>query len=68
LGAQILATRTRDLLRFRRGELPAGGAFTGKSIAVGIDGGRVRVRTVVQTIRVGGKGKRKKFRVEWREP
>ena len=68
LGAQILATRTRDLLRFRRGELPAGSEFTGKSIAVGIDGGRVRVRTVVETIRVSGKRKRKKFRVAWREP
>jgi hypothetical protein len=68
LGAQMLATRTRDLLRFRRGELPAGGAFQDKSVAVGIDGGRVRVRTVVETTRVGGKRKRKKFRVEWREP
>src|SRR3954470_24282261 len=68
LGAQILATRTRDLLRFRRGELPAGSEFTGQSVAVGIDGGRVRVRTVVGAIRVGGKRKRKKFRVEWREP
>src|SRR3954467_1178661 len=68
LGAQMLATRTRDLLRFRRGELPAGSEFTGKSIAVGIDGGRVRVRTVVETIRVRGKRKRKKFKVEWREP
>src|SRR4051812_35921097 len=68
LGAQVLATRTRDLLRFRRGELPAGSEFTGKSIAVGIDGGRVRVRTVVETIRVRGKRKRKKFRIEWREP
>jgi hypothetical protein len=68
LGAQILATRTRDLMRFRRGELPAGSAFTGKRVAVGIDGGRVRVRTVVDTIRVNGKRKRKKFRIEWREP
>src|SRR3954466_7271195 len=68
LGAQILATRTRDLMRFRRGELTTGREFTGKSVAVGIDGGRVRVRTVVETMRVGGKRKRKKFRVEWREP
>jgi hypothetical protein len=68
LGAQILATRTRDLMRFRRGELPAGSEFKDKSVAVGIDGGRVRVRTVVETRRVGGKRKRKKFRVEWREP
>jgi len=68
LGAQMMATRTRDLTRFRRGELPAGSEFAGKSIAVGIDGGRVRVRTVVETVRVSGKRKRKKFRVEWREP
>ena len=68
LGAQMLATRTRDLLRFRRGELPAGTEFAGKSVAVGIDGGRVRVRTVVETVRVSGQKKRKKFRIEWREP
>lgn len=68
LGAQMLATRTRDLMRFRRGELPAGSEFTDKSIAVGIDGGRVRVRTVVKPVRVSGKRKRKKFQVEWREP
>src|SRR3954449_9202448 len=68
LGAQILATRTRDLMRFRRGEAPAGGAFKEKDVAVGIDGGRLRVRTVVEAVRVGGGRKRKKFRVEWREP
>ncbi len=68
LGAQILATRTRDLMRFRAGELPAGNEFAGKSIAAEIDGGRVRVRTVVKKSRVSGKTKRKKFRVEWREP
>ena len=68
LGAQMLATRTRDLMRFRRGELPAGSEFKGKSVAVGIDGGRVRVRTVVETIHVSGKRKRKKFQTEWREP
>ena len=68
LGAQMLATRTRDLLRSRRGELPAGSEFAGKSIGVGIDGGRVRVRTVVETVKVSGKRKRKKFRIEWREP
>ena len=68
LGAQMLATRTRDLMRFRAGELPAGNEFAGKSVAAEIDGGRVRVRTVVKKIRVSGKTKRKKFRVEWREP
>ena len=68
LGAQMLTTRTRDLMRFRLGELAAGNEYADKSVAVGIDGGRVRVRTVVKTIRVSGKRKRKKFRVEWREP
>ena len=68
LGAQMLATRTRDLMRFRAGELPAGNEFAGKSVAAEIDGGRVRVRTIVKKIRVSGKTKRKKFRVEWREP
>ena len=68
LGEQMLATRTRDLLRFRAGELPAGNELAGKNVAVGIDGGRVRVRTVVEKIRVNGKKKRRKFRIEWREP
>jgi hypothetical protein len=68
LGAQMLATRTRDLMRFRSGGLPAGNEFTGKSVAAEIDGGRVRVRTIVKKSRVSGKTKRKKFRVEWREP
>jgi hypothetical protein len=56
LGAQMLATRTRDLMRFRAGELPAGTEFAGKRVAVEIDGGRVRVRTVIEAIRVGAKG------------
>jgi hypothetical protein len=68
LGAQMLASRTRDLMRFRRGELPAGDEFKDKRVGVGIDGGRVRVRTVIQKVRVSGRTKRKKFRVEWREP
>jgi hypothetical protein len=68
LGAQMLSNRTRELMQFRRGELPAGNEYAGKRVAVGIDGGRVRIRTVVETIRVSGRRKRKKFRVEWREP
>src|SRR5512135_2305778 len=68
LGAQMLATRTRDLLRFRAGELPAGSEFAGQRVVVALDGGRVRIRTVVEMVRVSGKRKRKKFRVEWREP
>jgi hypothetical protein len=68
LGAQMLAGRTRDLLRFRRGELPAGEEFRGKRVAAALDGGRVRVRTVIKKVRVGGKIKRRPFKVEWREP
>ena len=68
LGEQMLATRTRDLLRFRAGDLPAGDEFAGERVAVGIDGGRVRVRTVIEKIRVRGGKKRRKFRIEWREP
>jgi len=68
LGEQMLATRTRDLLRFRAGDLPAGDEFAGKRVSVGIDGGRIRVRTVIEKILVGGKKKRRKFRIEWREP
>ena len=68
LGAQILASRTRDLMRFRRGELPAGNESAGQNVAVGIDGGRVRVRTVVKPIGVSGQRKRKKFWIDWREP
>jgi hypothetical protein len=68
LGTQMLATRTRDLLRFRQGELPAGTEWADKRVAVQIDGGRVRVRTIVKRSRVGGRRKRRKFRVEWREP
>jgi hypothetical protein len=68
LGAQMLAARTRDLLRFRAGGLPAGTEFAGKRLAVQIDGGRVRVRTIVKKSRVGGKRKRRQFRIAWREP
>jgi hypothetical protein len=64
----MLATRTRDLLRFRQGGLPAGTEFAGQRVAVQIDGGRVRVRTVVKKSRVGGKRKRRRFRIAWREP
>lgn len=68
LGSQMLATRTRDLMRFRAGTLPAGTELTGKRAGVQIDGGRARIRTVIETVRVGGKRKRRKVRIEWREP
>ena len=54
LGTQMLATRTRDLPRFRRGGLPAGTEFADRRVAIQIDGGRVRVRTIVKKLRGGG--------------
>jgi hypothetical protein len=68
LGAQMLAGRTRDLMLFRCGDLPPGDEFKDKRVAVAIDGGRVRVRTVIKKVRVGGRTRRKPFKVEWREP
>jgi len=68
LGEQMLVTRTRNLLRFRAGNLPAGDEFAGKRISLRIDGGRVRVQTVIEKILVGGKKKRREFRIEWCEP
>lgn len=68
LGRQMLARRTHELLLFREGELEAGGEFAGKRIAVQIDGGRVRIRKVVKKSRVGKTRKRRKYKVEWREP
>jgi hypothetical protein len=37
-------------------------------VAVQRDGGRVRVRTIVKGSRGGGQRKRRKVRIEWREP
>ena len=48
LGAQVLATRTRDLLRWRAGALPPGQELAGKRVAAMIDGGRVRLRRVTR--------------------
>src|SRR5436190_455331 len=70
LGAQVLTTRTRDLERWRAGELPAGQELAGKRVGAMVDGGRVRLRTVTRKQR--GKGKKKKqrrrYKAEWREP
>jgi hypothetical protein len=70
LGAEILTTRTRDLQRYRAGDLPAGRELAGKRVGVAIDGGRTRIRTVIRKQKGQGKGKkqRRKFKVEWREP
>lgn len=66
LGAQLLATRTRDVLAWREGCVPPGNELRGKRVAVEIDGGRVRTRRPVWSR--GRPGKRRKFRTDWREP
>src|SRR5512142_1389561 len=68
LGAEVLTTRTRDLQRFRDGLLPAGQLLTGRHVVARVDGGRVRIRTQVQTKKRKGVKYRRKIRVEWREP
>jgi hypothetical protein len=70
VGAELLTTRTRDLQRYRAGELPAGRELAGKRVGAAVDGGRTRIRTVIRKQKGRGKGKkqRRKFRVEWREP
>jgi hypothetical protein len=70
LGAELLTTRTRDLQRYRSGDLPAGRELAGKRVAAAIDGGRTRIRTEVRKQKGRGKGKkqRRRFKVEWREP
>lgn len=70
LGAELLTTRTRDLERYRAGQLPAGKELAGKRVGVALDGGRTRIRTVIRKQKGRGKGKkrRRRFRVEWREP
>jgi hypothetical protein len=66
----VLTARTHDLHRYRAGALPAGPELAGKRVGAAIDGGRTRIRTVVRKQKGRGKSKkrRRKFRVEWREP
>jgi hypothetical protein len=68
LGAEVLATRTRDLHRYREGQLPAGQEMAGQHVVAQMDGGRVRIRTQVETRKRQGVKHRRKIRVEWREP
>jgi hypothetical protein len=68
LGAEVLATRTRDLQQYRDGRLPAGQEMAGQRVVAQMDGGRVRIRTQVETKRRKGVKYRRKIRVEWREP
>jgi hypothetical protein len=68
LGAEVLATRTRDLQRWRDGQLPAGQEMAGQHVVAEVDGGRIRIRTQIETTKRKGVKHRRKIRVEWREP
>jgi hypothetical protein len=68
LGAEVLATRTRDLRRWRGGALPAGQEMAGQHVVAETDGGRVRIRTQVETTKRKGVKYRRKIRVACREP
>ena len=70
LGAAILTSRTRDLLRWRAGALPPGSALVGRRVAAMVDGGRTRIRTVIRKQKGKGQGKkqRRRYKAEWREP
>jgi hypothetical protein len=70
LGAQVLTTRTRDLERWRAGQLPPGQELAGKRVGAMIDGGRTRLRTVTRKQKGKGKNKtqRRRYKAQWREP
>jgi hypothetical protein len=68
LGAEVLATRTRDLRRYRDGQLAAGQEMAGQHVVAQVDGGRVRIRTRIESKKRKGAKHRRKIRVEWREP
>ncbi len=70
LGAAVLTSRTRDLLRWRAGLLPPGSELVGRRVAAMVDGGRTRIRTVIRKQKGKGKGKkqRRRYKAEWREP
>ena len=69
LGASVLTCRTRDLLRWRAGRLPASKELAGKRVAAMIDGGRTRLRTVTRKQKGKGKAKtqRRRYKAQWRE-
>jgi hypothetical protein len=70
LGAAVLTSRTRDLLRWRAGALPPGSELVGRRVAAMVDGGRTRLRTVIRKQKGKGKSKkqRRRYQAEWREP
>jgi hypothetical protein len=70
LGAEVLTARTRDLLRWRAGQVPPGQTLAGKRVAAQVDGGRIRLRRVTRKQKGRGKKKRqrRRYQAEWREP
>ena len=70
LGVEFLATRTRDLMSWRAGQIPAGNELAGKRIGVAIDGGRTRLREQRRRQRRKGKRitRRRRYKGKWREP
>jgi len=68
LGAEVLTTRTRDLQRWRDGQLPPGQEMAGQHVVAQVDGGRIRIRTPIETTKRKGVKHRRKIRIEWREP
>jgi hypothetical protein len=69
-GTATLTYRTRELQRYRAGEMAAGTEFAGKRLAAFVDGGRTRLRRVTRKQRGQGAHKKHKrrYKAEWREP
>jgi hypothetical protein len=65
-----LTQRTRALLKYRAGQVPAGKEFAGRRLGVFVDGGRTRLRRVTRKQRGRGKHKKQKrrYKADWREP
>jgi len=70
LGAEVLTARTRDLLRWRAGQVLPGHELAGKRVVAQLDGGRIRLRRVTRKQKGRGKKKRqrRRYKAEWREP
>ncbi len=68
-GQAALTYRSRELLLYRAGRLPAGDGH-GKRLAAMIDGGRTKLRTTTRKQRGSGPSKQQKrrFHTDWREP
>ena len=70
VGAATLANRSRELLKYRAGQVPVGKEFAGRRVGAFVDGGRTRIRRVTRKQRGRGKHKQQKrrYQADWREP